>query len=66
MKRADFINKRLREANKARVYIINVNDVMLEYHKIFGKQTKPLASEPQLLDFYHLRRLRKMVSYYLL
>ena len=52
MKRLDFINKRLREANKAKVYISNVDDAMLEYYRVFAKQIKPLPIEPQLLDFY--------------
>ena len=53
MKRLDFINKRLREKNKARVYINNVNEAMLEYYRVFGKQIKPMPLEPQLSDFYH-------------
>ena len=52
MKRLDFINKRLRETNKERVYISNVDDAMLEYYRVFAKQIKPLPIEPQLLDFY--------------
>ena len=32
MKRIDFINKRLREKNKARAYINNVDEAMLEYY----------------------------------
>ena len=53
MKRLDFINKRLREKNKARVYINNVDEAMLEYYRVFAKQIKPLPPEPQLSDFYH-------------
>ena len=34
MKRLDFINKRLREANKAKVYISNVDDAMLKYYRV--------------------------------
>ena len=30
MKRLDFINKRLREENEAKIYINNVNDAMIE------------------------------------
>ena len=52
MKRLDFINKRLREANKAKVYISNVDDAMLEYYRVFAKQIKPLPPKPQLSDFY--------------
>ena len=53
LKRLDFINKRLQKANKAKVYISNVDDAMLEYYRVFAKQTKPLSPEPQLSDFYH-------------
>ena len=42
MKRLDFINKRLREQNKAKVYISNVDDAMLEYYRVFAKEIKPL------------------------
>ena len=52
MKRLDFINKRLREANKEKVYISNVDDAVLEYYRVFAKQIKPLPPEPQLSDFY--------------
>ena len=31
MKRLDFINNRLREKNKARAYMNNVDEAMLEY-----------------------------------
>ena len=53
MKRLDFINKRLRENNKARAYINNVDEAMLEYYRVFSKQIKPLPPESQLSDFYH-------------
>ena len=53
MKRLDFINKRVREKNEARVYINNVDEGMLEYYRAFAKQIKPLPPEPQLSDFYH-------------
>ena len=53
MKRLDFINKRLCEKIEARVYIINVDEAMLKYYRVFAKQIKPLPSEPQLSDFYH-------------
>ena len=59
VKRVDFINKRLREANKARVYISNVDDAILEDYRIFGKQIKPLAPESQLSDFYQLSETQK-------
>ena len=32
MKRLDFINKRLREKNEAKVYINNVDEAILEYY----------------------------------
>ena len=51
MKRLDFINKRLREQNKARAYINNVDKAMVEYYRIFAKQIKPLPPEPELSDF---------------
>ena len=53
MKRLDFINKRLRDKNQARAYINNVDEAMLEFYRVFAKQTKPLPLEPQLSDFYH-------------
>ena len=53
MKRLDFINKRLRETNEARAYINNVDEVMLEYYRVFAKKIKPLPPEPQLSGFYH-------------
>ena len=52
MKRLDFINKRLREQNKARAYISNVDKAMLEYYRVFAKQIKPLPCKPELSDFY--------------
>ena len=59
MKRLDFINKGLREQNKARVYINNVDEAMAEYYRVFIKKTKPLPPEPQLSDFYHLLESQK-------
>ena len=53
MERLDFINKRLREQDKARAYINDTDEEVLEYHRIFAKKLKPLPPEPQLLDFYH-------------
>ena len=66
MKCLDFINKRLREKNEARTYINNVDEAMLEYHRVFEKQIKPLPHEPELLDFYHPSENKKIVNYYLL
>ena len=53
VKHLDFINKRLREKNEAKVYINNVDEAMLEYYRVFAKKTKRLPPEPELLDFYH-------------
>ena len=53
MKRLDFINKRLREAQASKVYIKNVDEAMLEYYWVFAKKKKPIPPEPQLSDFYH-------------
>ena len=52
-KQLDFINKRLREQNKARAYINNADEAMLEYYRIFAKKLKPLPPKPELSDFYH-------------
>ena len=59
MKWLDFINKRLREKNEARVYINNVDEAMLEYYRVFAKQLKALPTEPQLSDFYHPSEAQK-------
>ena len=48
MERLDFLNKRLREQNKARAYINNTDEAMVEYYRIFAKKLKPLPPEPQL------------------
>ena len=58
-KQLDFINKRLREQNKARAYINNADEAMLEYYRIFAKKLKPLPPEPQLSDFYHPSETQK-------
>ena len=44
MKRLDFINKRLREAQAANVYINNANKAMVEYCQVFGKQNKAFTT----------------------
>ena len=59
MKRLDFINKRLREASKAKVYISNLDDTMLEYYRVFAKQVKPLPPELELSDFYQPSETQK-------
>ena len=53
LKLLDLINKRLRQRNKARAYINNVDKAMLEYYRVFAKQIKPIPPEPKLSDFYH-------------
>ena len=37
MKRIDFINKSLREAQAAKAYIDNADEAMLEYYQAFSK-----------------------------
>ena len=59
MRRLDFVNKRLCEKNESRAYINNVDEVMLEYCRVFAKQIKSLPPEPQLSDFYHLSEAQK-------
>ena len=53
MKQLDFINKRLCDKNKARAYINNVDEAMVEFYRVFRKKIKSLPPEPQLSDFYH-------------
>ena len=59
MKRFEFTNKRLREENEAKAYINNVDETMLEYHRVFAKRIKPLPPEPELSDFYHPSEAQK-------
>ena len=59
MKRLYFISKRLREKNEARAYINSVDEVLLEYYRVFAKEIKPLPPEPQLSDFYHPSEIQK-------
>ena len=59
MKRFEFINKRLREENEAKAYINNVDETMLEYHRVFAKRIQPLPPEPELSDFYHPSEAQK-------
>ena len=42
MKRLDFSNRRLREKNGPKVYVNNLDEVMLEYYQVFANQIKPL------------------------
>ena len=59
MKRFEFTNKRLREENEAKAYINNVDETMLEYHRVFAKRIKSLPPEPELSDFYHPSEAQK-------
>ena len=59
MKGLDFINKRPREKNEARVDINNIDEAVLEYYRVFAKQIKPLPPEPQLSNFYHPSEAQK-------
>ena len=59
MKRLDFMNKRLREKNQAKVYINNIDEAMVEYYHVFAKQIKPLPPVPELSDFYHTSENKK-------
>ena len=57
MKRFEFTNKRLSEENEAKAYINNVDETMLEYHRVFAKRIKSLP--PELSDFYHPSEAQK-------
>ena len=59
VKHLDFINKRLREKNEAKVHINNVDEAMLEYYRVFAKQIKPLPPELQLSDIYYPSEAQK-------
>ena len=66
MKRLEFINRRLREKNEAMAYINNVDEVMLEYYRVFAKQTA-LTIWTWIIRFWSsARESEKKVSYYLL
>ena len=60
MKRLDFVNKRLREKNDARVYMNNVDEPMLEYYGVFTKPIKLLPPDPELSDFYYPSEAQKI------
>ena len=66
MKRLDFMNKRLREKNQAKVYIKNVDEAMVEYYHVLAKQIKPLHLSLNYQIFIIHQRIKKMVNYYLL
>ena len=55
----DLINKRLRQRNKAKAYINNLDKAMLEYYRVFAKKIKSLPPEPELSDFYHPSETQK-------
>ena len=44
LRRLDFISRRLREKNEVKAYINNVDEAMVEYHCVFTKQNKALAT----------------------
>ena len=52
----DFINNQLRLERKAETKFTELNDVMREYHEVFGHEfcRAPLPQEPVLSDFYTL------------
>ena len=51
--RLDFINKKLREQQKATKDIKNLEVGMQEYYKFYGKRLEPLEREPKLTDHYN-------------
>ena len=59
MKQLDFIYKRLREKKESRAYINNVDEAVLEYHRVFAKKIKPLPPVRQLSDFCHPSETQK-------
>ena len=50
--RIDFINNQLRLERKAETKFTELNDVMREYHEVFGHELPPLPREPVLSEFY--------------
>ena len=50
--RINLINKQLRLERKAEANFKELNDVMREYHEVFGQQLLPLPQEPVLSNFY--------------
>ena len=49
--------------NKARAYINNIDEAILECYRVFAKQIKPLSSEPQNTNFSHLSKDQKNALY---
>ena len=50
--RIDFINNQLRLECTAETKFTDLNNVMREYHEVFGHKLPPLPREPVLSDFY--------------
>ena len=50
--RIDFINKQLRLERASETKFTELNDVMREYHEVFGHELPPLPREPVLSDYY--------------
>ena len=50
--RIDFINNQLTLERKPETKFTELNDVMREYHEVFGHELPPLPREPVLNDFY--------------
>ena len=48
----DFINNQLRLERKAETKFTELNNVMREYHEVFGHELPPLPREPVWSDFY--------------
>ena len=48
----DFINNQFKLERKAETKFTEFNDVMREYHEVFGHELQPLPREPVLSDFY--------------
>ena len=48
----DFINNRLRLERKAETKFAELNEVMREYHEVFGHKLPSLPREPVLSDYY--------------
>ena len=50
--RINFINNQLRLERKAETKFAELNNVMREYHEVFGHELQPLPREPVLSNFY--------------
>ena len=59
MKRLDFINKIVCEKNKARAYINNVDEAILEYSRVFAKHIKPIHLSFSYQIFVIHQKLKK-------